>query len=136
MVKVNEGKTTFTVFTLSTKGHKVTLTYNGQKLKEEQNPIYLGITFDPRLTWKAQLQNNKTKAKIRMSLMRKLAGTHWGANQTVLKRVYVGRVRPTLEYGMAATCTASRTQQSNRNKIQNQAAHYDRRNVQHTYIMP
>ena len=121
MVKVNEGKTTFTVFTLSTKGYKVSLTYNGQKLKEEQNPIYLGITFDPRLTWKAQLQNNQTKAKLRMSLMRKLAGTHWGANQTVLKRLYVGRIRPTLEYGMAATCTASRTQQNNRNKIQNQA---------------
>ena len=121
MVKVNEGKTTFTVFTLSTKGHKVTLTYNGQKLKEDQNPMYLGITFDPRLTWKAQLQNNQTKAKLRMSLMRKLAGTHWGANQTVLKRLYVGRIRPTLEYGMAATCTASKTQQNNRNKIQNQA---------------
>ena len=80
MVKVNEGKTTFTVFTLSTKGHNVSLNYNGQRLKEEQNPIYLDITFDPRLTWKAQLQNNKTKAKLRMCLMRKLAGTHWGAN--------------------------------------------------------
>lgn len=42
-------------------------------------------------------------------------------NHYVLKKLYVGRVRPTLEYGMASTCTASKTQQNNRNKIQNQA---------------
>ena len=38
-----------------------------------------------------------------------------------VKKLYTGRVRPTLEYGMAATCTASKTQKENRNKIQNQA---------------
>jgi len=120
MVKVNEDKTTFTVFTLSTKAQNVNLNYNGHRLQEEKTPIYLGITFDPRLTWKVQLQNNKTQAKLRMSLMKKLAGTHWGANQNVLKRLYVGKIRPSLEYGMAATCTASATQQNNRNKVQNQ----------------
>ena len=56
-----------------------------------------------------------------MSLMKKLAGTHWGANHNVLKKMYTGRIRPTLEYGMAATCTASKSQKENRNKIQNQA---------------
>ena len=115
----SKSKTTFTVFTLSINGHNVTLNYNGQRLKEEQNQVYLGITFDPILTWKAQLQNNNTKAKLRMCLMRKNAGTHWGANQSVLKEMYVGRIRPTLEYGMASTCTASKTQQNNENKIQN-----------------
>ena len=53
--------------------------------------------------------------------MKKLAGTKWGANQSVLKRLYVGRIRPTLEYGMSATCTASKAQQKKRNTLQNQA---------------
>ena len=121
VVKVNAGKTTYTVFTISTKEQKVNLVFNGLILKEDKTPVYLGVTFDPRLTWKEQLQKNKTKAKLRMSLMKKLAGTHWGANQNVLKKVYTGRIRPTLEYGMAATCTASQSQKEKRNKIQNQA---------------
>ena len=120
-VKVNEGKTTYTVFTLSTKEQKVNLSFNGQNLKEDKTPIYLGVTFDPKLTWKEQLLKNNTKSKLRMSLMKKLAGTHWGANLDVLKTMYVGRIRPTLEYGMAATSTASKTQKNKRNRVQNQA---------------
>ena len=109
-VKVNAGKITYTVFTLSTKEQKVNLSFNDDQLKEDKNPICHGVTFDQRLTWKEQLQKNKTKAKLRMSLMRKLAGTNWGANHNTLKRLYVGRIRPTLEYDMAATCTASNSQ--------------------------
>ena len=120
-VKVNAGKTTYTVFTLSTKVQKVDLNFNDHQLQEDKTPIYLGVTFDQRLTWKEQLQKNKTKAKLRMSLMRKLAGTSWGANHNTLKRLYVGRIRPTLEYGMAATCTASNSQKESLTKIQNQS---------------
>ena len=35
--------------------------------------------------------------------------------------MYIGRIRPTLEHGMAATCTASMTQKDKSNKVQNQA---------------
>ena len=34
--------------------------------------------------------------------MKKLANTTWGAIASTLKRLYTGRVRPVLEYGMAA----------------------------------
>ena len=34
--------------------------------------------------------------------MKKLAGTKWGAGIVTLKRLYTGRVRPVLEYGMTA----------------------------------
>ena len=50
IMKVNAEKTTYTTFTLSTKKTSVILTLNGQKLREENNPKYLGITFDPRMT--------------------------------------------------------------------------------------
>ena len=56
-----------------------------------------------------------------MAMMKKLAGTKWGANQSVLKKMYVGKIRQTLEYGMSAICTASKAQQNKRNTIQNQA---------------
>jgi len=89
IVKVNEGKTRYTLFTIKTKVPKINLNFNGHILKEDKTPIYLGVTFDPRLTWKEQIQKNKTNATLRMSLMKKLAGTNWGANQDVLKKMYV-----------------------------------------------
>ena len=129
-MKINGNKTTFTVFTLSnqTKRTKkkgistdITLEINGEDIKEEEQPTYLGVTFDRRLTWNNQFQRSHTKAKIRMALMKKLSSTKWGANKEVLKKLYVGRIRPTLEYGMAATSTASKTNKEKMNKIQNQA---------------
>ena len=67
------------------------------------------------------MQKNQARAKIRMALMKKLAGTCWGADQRVLKKLYVGRVRPVLEYGMASTCTAAKGNTEKTSRIQNQA---------------
>ena len=53
--------------------------------------------------------------------MKKLAGSSWGADATTLKTLYTGRVRPVLEYGMAAWGTTARTHFDRVSKIQNQA---------------
>ena len=121
LVKINEKKTTYTVFTLSTKPQKANLSINGVRLQEESTPTYLGVTLDKRLSWKAQIQKNQTKAKLRLALMKKLCGTGWGADQNVLKKLYIGSVRPVLEYGMAATSTASYSNTMKLTRIQNQA---------------
>jgi ribonuclease HI len=121
LVKINAKKTTYTLFTLSNRPQKVSLQLGNEALQEEDTPTYLGVTLDRRLTWKHQLQKNQTKAKIRMALMKKLAGTNWGAEQKVLKKLYIGRVRPVLDYGMASTCTAAKTNADKTNRIQNQA---------------
>jgi hypothetical protein len=34
-----------------------------------------------------------SKARRKMNIMRKLAGTKWGANEKILKSVYQGNVR-------------------------------------------
>ena len=53
--------------------------------------------------------------------MRKLAGADWGADLSVLRRTYVGYVRPALEYGIAAWGTAARSNFQKVSKTQNQA---------------
>nr|KAG5700902.1 hypothetical protein BaRGS_012309 [Batillaria attramentaria] len=40
------------------------------------------------------LQKNQARAKIRLVLMKKLSGTQWGADHSVLKRLYMGRIHP------------------------------------------
>jgi hypothetical protein len=50
--------------------------------------------------------------------VKKLAGSTWGANGNILKRLYTGMVRPVLEYDIMAWDTASNTQFYKFNKIQ------------------
>ena len=63
LVKINTSKTTYTIFSPSTKEQKATLRINGQTLSAEDNPTYLGVTFDKRLTWKQQTEKNRSQRK-------------------------------------------------------------------------
>ena len=57
-----------------------------------------------------------------MALMKKLSGTSWGADHNIQKKLYLGRVRPVLEYGSAAWGTAAKTNFDKAAKVQNQAS--------------
>nr|KAG5694837.1 hypothetical protein BaRGS_019214 [Batillaria attramentaria] len=75
---------------------KAKLRINGEYLQADDNPTYLGVTFDKRLTWKQQTEKAATRAKLRLNIMKKLAGTTWGADMTTLKRLYTGaNINPT-----------------------------------------
>ena len=50
-------------------------------LKEEDEATYLCVTFDKRLTWKPHTLRTERKARKKLAIMRKLAGTTWGANE-------------------------------------------------------
>ena len=121
LVRINPRKTTYTIFSLSTKEQKATLHINGQTLLAEDNPTYLGVTFDKRLAWKQQTEKAEARAKVRLVFRKKLAGTTWGADTVTLKRLYTGRVRPVLEYGMTAWGTTANSNFDRVSKIQNQA---------------
>ena len=49
----------------------------------------------------------------------KLAGTTWGANSDILKQVYTGAVRPVVEYASTIWDTASKTNKSKLDRVQN-----------------
>ena len=120
IMKANAKKTTFTIFTLSTKKPTVTLTLDGQKLIEENNPKYLGITFDPRLTWKTHIDTCHQKGLTRTCILRKLAGLEWGADSNILKMTYTGYVRPVLEYGVTSWGMAAKSNVQKVISVQNQ----------------
>ena len=75
------------------------------------------------MTWKQHITSAEAKARRKMNIMRKFAGTKWGANEKIFKSVYQGNVRPHLEYG--STCslwmTAAKTHNQTLDKVQNQA---------------
>ena len=113
-LKINTTKTTYTLFSLSPKPQKARLTIGGHRLQEEPNPTYLGVKFDPRLTWNVHTEQCRNKGLHRTELLKKLAGSDWEADHAELRKAYVGYARPVLEYSMAAWSTTS---DSNFNKI-------------------
>ena len=114
-------KTTYTIFGLSRRPQAITLKISGHNLPEDKSPTYLGVTFDPRMTWKNQIDKCTRRAKLRMSLMKKLSGTSWGADYKVQKKLYTGRIRPVFEYGIATWGTAAKSNFNRASKVQNQA---------------
>ena len=119
-VSINKEKSSTTLFTL-TQQKVEPIVLGGTRLKQDDEPNYLGITFDKRQTWKPHLQAAETKSKRKLALMRKLTGSTWGANEKTLKTVYQGSVRPHLEYGATAWSTAAKTNLQAIDKVQNQA---------------
>ena len=83
---VNKTKTTYTVFTLSTKKCNVKLETNGWSLQKNDNPTYLGVTFDTSLTWNKQTEKCLKRGMQRTALIKKMAGSKWGANHNILKK--------------------------------------------------
>ena len=78
-VSINKEKSSTTLFTL-TKQKAGQISLDGTRLKEDDQPTYLGVTFDKTQTWKPHIQASEAKAKRRIALMRKLTGSLWGAN--------------------------------------------------------
>ena len=50
----------------------------GHQLEKDENPVYLGVKLDTRLTLKDQLKDIKKKANNRLKLLKGLASTSWG----------------------------------------------------------
>ena len=119
-LQINKEKSAATLFTLS-RQKTSPLTLGNTPLVYADEQTYLGVTFDRRLSWKPQIAKAESKARKKLSIMRKLAGTSWGANERILKQVYQGNVCPTLEYGSGAFMSAAQTQIHNLEKVQNQA---------------
>ena len=92
-LKINTTKTTYTVFSLSPKPQKARLTIGGHRLQEEPNPTYLGVKFDPRVTWNVHTEQCRNKGLHRTALLKKLVLSDWGADNAVLRKAYVGNTR-------------------------------------------
>ena len=120
--KLNPKKTTYTIFSLANKELKANLLIDGNKLPLDEEPTYLGITFDRRMTWKAQIDKSTRRGKIRLGLMKKLSGSSWGADYNIQRKLYVSYIRPVLEYGMTSWGTAAKTNFNKTSKVQNQAS--------------
>ena len=120
-LEINTSKTNSTLFSLSTSKKQIKLRLKDEIVPQTDTPTFLGVKLDTRLTWKPQIEKMERSSLQKLALMRKLAGTSWGADSSILTKVYTTTVRPTLEYASTAWGTAAKTNKSRLDKVQNMA---------------
>lgn len=99
-LRPNPSKTTVSAFHLCNKHaqRELRVTFNDMELKHEFLPKYLGVTLDRTLTFNANSQRIVAKVEPRINLLRKLAGTTWGADANVLRTTALALVFSVAEY--------------------------------------
>ena len=86
-LEINTSKTKSTLFSLSTSKEQIKLRLKGEIVPQTDTPTFLGVKLDTRLTWKPQIEKMERSSLQKLALMRKLAGTSWGADSSILTKV-------------------------------------------------
>ena len=78
-MELNKEKTVYSIFSHSNKMAKkmYNLKIDSIQIKKEENPTYLGVKIDQRLSLKYFIADLKEKATQRINLIKHLAGTSW-----------------------------------------------------------
>ena len=62
----------------------------------------------------------KTATESRLRLVKRLAGTNWGAEKSVLRQLYIGYIRAKLDYCNSIQTIANKNAVEDLDKVQNQ----------------
>ena len=80
---------------------KPQLTLRGEALPYARNPTFLGIKFDPQLTFTDHVDDLKIKMARRRRCLQALAGKTWGSHRRTIRAAYIGYIRALFDYGAA-----------------------------------
>ena len=90
-------------------GHGLNIVSNGQALPFYAEPTYLRIKLDRALTFRQHLESLRKKLTSRVGLLKRLAGSSWGADATVLRTSTLALVHSTAEYCAPVWCRSIHT---------------------------
>ena len=81
----------------------------GCMLPFSTEPTYLGIKLDRALTFRHHLESLRSKLKSHIGLLRRLAGSSWGANVQTLRTTAQAFIHSTAEYCAPVWCRSAHT---------------------------
>ncbi|KAK3768288.1 hypothetical protein RRG08_031080 [Elysia crispata] len=122
-MQINTTKTVYNIYSNSREvlARDLELKIKDKRLQRDPLPRYLGVALDPRLNLTAHVEQLACRVRERIGLMKKLAGTNWGAALSSLKTLYVTFIRSALEYANPILNLASKTSLGKLDRIQNAA---------------
>ena len=110
-LKLSETKTMSSVFHLTNREAKreLSVELNGKPLPFSDTAKYLVIILDRSLTYRRHLESLRKKLGPRVSLIRRIARTTWGAGASVLHTATLALVYSTAEYCAPVWCRSAHT---------------------------
>ena len=121
---VSPEKSTVTLFTPDTKEANIhpQVKIDNQLVVLDKYPKLLGVTFDTMYTFSKHIKTTVSKAKLKINILKSLAGSSWGQDKETLVITYKSICRSVLEYGAPIWAPAiSQTSWSKLQNVQNQA---------------
>ena len=88
---------------------EIDINIDGEHLPYCAEPTYLGVTLDRSLTYRRHLESLRKKLSTRVALLRRLAGSGWGAGAKTLRTATLALVHSTAEYCAPVWCRSSHT---------------------------
>lgn len=110
----NITKTVVTCFHLANKlaAMELRVMFDGVQLTHDFEPTYLGVKLDRSMTYRNHINKLRMKLATRNNLLRKLAGTTWGASARVLRTTALALV-----YSCAEYCSSSSLNSAHAKKV-------------------
>ena len=110
-LQLSHTKTMTTAFHLNNREAKRELNIynNGKRLPFCPVPTYLGVKLDRSLMFRHLLEALRKKLTTRVALMRRLAGSDWGAGAKTLRTAALSLVYSTVEYCAPVWCRSAHT---------------------------
>ncbi|GFV37248.1 uncharacterized protein LOC103524116 [Trichonephila clavipes] len=118
---VNLKKTTCQFFTLNRQPFSPQLVYNGMPVQQSDVSIYLGCALDNKLKWTKHVELVVSKARKRLSILKRLTGVKWGCNRDTLNTTYKTYIQPVLNYCNEVLISASENVRKLHDTFHNQA---------------
>ena len=95
---------------------------NNTLIPEDSEPKFLGIKFDRRLNFGAQVENIKKKASDRLNILKVLKyNKQWKLDESLLIKIYKSLIRSVLDYSSFLIGSISPSYLKSIESIQNQA---------------
>ena len=110
-LKLSHAKTVMAAFHLHNRKAKRELKVyaNGKLLPFFPISTYLGLKLDRALTFRHHLETLRKKLTTRVTLLRRLAGSGWGAGAKTLRTAALSLVYSTAEYYAPVWCGSAHT---------------------------
>ena len=85
------------------------LLLNDTPIKFKTEVKFLGLRWDPKLSFKAHIDHLKKKCQSPLNVLRVLSHSDWGSSSKILLRLYRMLIRSKLDYGAIVYRNASKT---------------------------
>ena len=108
-LKLSEAKTVSATFHLNNReaNRELNVNISGRRLTCQRTPTYLGVKLDRTLTYRDHLTALRGKVMARTALIRRLAGTSWGASTPTLRTSTFALVYAPAEYCAPVWCRSA-----------------------------